>query len=109
MEDTELPHARSWLWRGGALLMLNAVGAVVFVARARVGWAIPQEHCMIPVAGEPLVWAAAIFPVVLVFLVVNAAWLGTILLRRRWREGLFWLGMLPGWAIAVLVDNTHHC
>ena len=90
------------------LLVLNAVGATVYVFRASHGWAIPEEHGVVPITGEPFVWFAGIFPVVAIFFVLNSAWVALIVARRRWRSGRFWLLAALCWLIAVWVDFAHH-
>jgi hypothetical protein len=72
------------------LLVLNFIGAVVYVVRASNGWVIPQERELrIPVTGEPYVWAISIFPVCAAFIVLNLIWAAFILIRKRWQQGIF--------------------
>jgi hypothetical protein len=46
------------------LLVLNFIGAVVYVVRASNGWVIPQERALglHSVTGEPYIWALSVFP-----------------------------------------------
>ena len=53
------------------LLVLNVIGAIGYVARASLSWAIPQEHGVVPITGEPLVWAVAVLPIFAVFLLLK--------------------------------------
>jgi hypothetical protein len=98
--------ARRW---GVILLVLNFIGAVVYVVRASNGWVIPQERELgIPVTGEPFVWAISIAPVCAVFLVLNLTWGAFILARKRWPSGIFWLLTIPIWLAALVLDFAHH-
>jgi len=87
---------------------MNVIGAIIYVIRASSGWRIPEEHGMIPVAGEPFVWGFAILPVVACFTLVNLLWAGLICFRRKWRDGYFMLMTAAVWLIAVWIDFAHH-
>ena len=90
------------------LLTLNVLGAVVYVCLASRGWRIPEEKGMVPVTGEPLVWAIGVFPIWAVSLLLNAIW-GLLILRwRQWRSGRLWLLLVPLWLIAVVIDFAYH-
>lgn len=91
-----------------ALFVLNTIGAVTYVARASPSWARPDEHGVVPIAGEPFVWFAGVFPVVAGFLLLNLAWGTLIIVCRQWSNGRYWLFIVPPWLIAVLVDFAHH-
>jgi hypothetical protein len=56
------------------LLVLNALGAFGYVARASLNWAIPQEQGLDSTIGEPLIWAVAVLPILAVFLLLNLTW-----------------------------------
>jgi hypothetical protein len=92
------------------LLVLNFIGAVVYVVRASNGWVIPQERALglHSVTGEPYIWALSVFPVCAVFLVLNLTWVAFILARKRWQSGIFWLSTIPIWLVAVVIDFAHH-
>lgn len=90
------------------LLALNVIGACVYVLRASPSWAIPEEHGLIPITGEPFVWFAGILPVVVVFFALNSVWGALILARRHWLGGRFWLLAVVFWLAAILVDFAHH-
>ena len=91
------------------LLILNFIGAVVYVVRASNGWVTPQEREFgLPVTGEPFVWAISIAPVCAVFLVLNLTWGAFILARKRWPSGIFWLLTIPIWLAALVIDFWHH-
>jgi len=90
------------------LLVLNVIGAFVYVARASLSWAIPQEMGEVPVTGEPFVWAAAVLPVVAVFLLLNLTWGALILAHRQWRSGRLWLLTPLIWLAAIVIDFAHH-
>ena len=90
------------------LLTLNVIGAVLYLRLASHGWRIPQEKGMIPVTGEPLVWAIGVFPIWAAFLLLNAIW-GVLILRwRQWGSGRLWLLLVPIWLIVVVIDFAHH-
>jgi hypothetical protein len=92
------------------LLVLNFIGAVVYVVRASNGWVIPQERALglHSVTGEPYIWALSVFPVCAVFLVLNLTWVAFILAQKRWQSGIFWLSTLPIWLVALVIDFAHH-
>ncbi|ADV84289.1 hypothetical protein AciPR4_3536 [Terriglobus saanensis SP1PR4] len=93
------------------LLMLNAVGAVLYVfAASRGGWAIPEERAagIHVTTGEPFVWFLSILPIVTIFLVINLAWGTGILTRRHWQGGRLWLMAAVVWLGALAVDFAHH-
>jgi hypothetical protein len=90
------------------LLVLNVIGAIGYVARASLSWAIPQEHGVVPITGEPLVWAVAVLPIFAVFLLLNLAWGAMILGYRQWRRGRLWLLAVLIWVAAVAIDFMHH-
>lgn len=110
-ESKQLNHrsleARRW---GVALLVLNFIGAAVYLVAASNGWVISREReaGIHSVTGEPFIWALSIFPVCAVFFVLNLAWGGFILARKRWRCGIFWLLTIPIWLAAVVIDFAHH-
>src|ERR1700749_2365950 len=58
------------------LLVLNLIGAVVYVVRASNGWVIPRERelGLHSVTGEPYIWALSVLPVCAVFLVLSLTW-----------------------------------
>jgi len=90
--------------------VLNLIGAIIFIARASVAWAIPAERAagIYSVTGEPFVWAISIFPVVLIFSLLNLGWTALILRRKAWRSGSFWLLSTVIWFAALWIDNAHH-
>jgi hypothetical protein len=90
------------------LLALNPVGAVLYVWFASRGWRIQEEKGMIPVTGEPYVWAVGIFPVWAFLLLLNAIWALLIIKSREWGNGRLWLLNLPIWLIAAVIDFVHH-
>jgi hypothetical protein len=98
-------HALQW---SVVLLVLNFIGAVIYVFSASNGWRIPQERGVVPVSGEPFVWFIAVAPVCAVFIVLNLTWGAFILARKRWRSGIFCLSIIPIWLIAVAIDFAHH-
>ena len=95
--------ARRW---AVVLLVLNFVGAAVYVWAASHGWVRPEEREF--VSGEPFIWFLYILPVCVVFLVLNLTWGAFILARKRWHSGIFWLLTIPIWLAAVVLDFAHH-
>ncbi len=91
------------------LLVSNAIGAFVYVAEASNSWAIPEEHCVVPVTGEPLVWFTYVAPVFAVFTVVNMIWGAFILRDRQWQSGRLWLLAGLIWLVGIVIDFAHHC
>jgi len=96
--------------RNITLLLLNAVGAAIYVYRASPSWAIPQERAagIYSVTGEPFVWFDGILPVVVVFFIVDLAWGALALRRSQWRDGRWWMLAPLCWLLAVWIDFAHH-
>ena len=97
--------AQRW---GVVLLVLNFIGAIVYVCLASLSWAIPRERGLHSQTGEPFVWAAAVMPIFTIFFVVNVVWGGLILVRRQWRSGYLWLLTALIWVVAAVIDFSHH-
>jgi isoprenylcysteine carboxyl methyltransferase (ICMT) family protein YpbQ len=97
--------AQRW---GVVLLVLNFIGAIVYVRLASLSWAIPQERGLHSQTGEPFVWASAVIPIFTIFFVVNVVWGGLILVRRQWRSGYLWLLTALIWLVAIVIDFAHH-
>jgi hypothetical protein len=89
-----------------ALLVLNFVGAVVYVWAASRGWVRPEEREF--VTGEPFIWFLSVFPVCVFFFVLNLTWGVFILARQQWRIGILWLVLIPIWLVALAIDFAHH-
>ena len=104
----KLSRARSTNTVNVFLVFANSVGALLYLWLASHGWRIPSEHGVVPVTGEPFVWALAL-PVPGIFLVIDAVW-GVFLLRRYrgWKAMLWGLITASIWLIAVCVDFAHH-
>jgi hypothetical protein len=60
------------------------------------------------ITGEPFIWAIAVFPIWIVFAVLNTCWGAIILSRREWRSGRVWLLAALIWLIAAAIDFAHH-
>ena len=90
-------------------LVANVLGACVYVLRASTGWAIPEEHCEIPLTGEPYSWFGAIAPVILLFTLLNLTWAALIFRSREWRSSGFWLSAACAWVVGMVIDFAHHC
>jgi hypothetical protein len=93
-----------------SLLLLNIVGAVVYVYRASPSWAIPVERQagIYTTTGEPFVWFTGILPVLTLFFIVNLVWVALIITRPQWRSNRTWLLAAICWLAAVWVDFAHH-
>jgi hypothetical protein len=85
----------------------NVFGVVAYLKLASQGWRIAAEHGIIPVTGEPLVWALAL-PVVAVFFLLDTIWVGLLLRHKGWKGRPRWLGTVVMWLLAVIVDFAHH-
>jgi hypothetical protein len=93
---------------GLILLIANVIGAIIYLVRTSLSWAIPQEHGLVPITGEPFIWFAGIVPVVIVFFPLNLIGGAHILLSRKWQNGYFWLSSAAVWFVAVWIDFAHH-
>lgn len=85
----------------------NAVGILLYLVLASRGWRIPREHGMVPVTGEPFVWALAL-PVLVVFLLADIVWGGLLLRDRVSRRRLWWLVTAAVWLLAIGIDFSRH-
>lgn len=88
-------------------LLTNALGIVLYLALASRGWRIPEEHGMVPVSGEPFVWALAL-PVLATFFLADIVWAGLLLRHKQWKGRLSWLVAVLVWLIAIGLDFSHH-
>jgi hypothetical protein len=85
----------------------NAVGIVLYLVLVSRSWRIPQEHGMVPVTGEPFVWALAL-PVLGVFFVADLVWGGLLLRGGGSKRRLWWLVTAAVWLLAIVVDFSRH-
>lgn len=85
----------------------NAVGIVLYLRLASRGWRIPQEHGMVPVAGEPFVWALAL-AVLGAFFLADIVWGGLLLRGRESKRRLWWLVTAAVWLLAIGIDFSRH-
>ncbi len=88
-------------------LLANVVGAVLYLVGTSHGWVDQAERGMIPVTGEPFVWATAAIPILALFTVVNLIW-GILLLRRGRSGGPVWLAAAGLWLVVIVIDSAHH-
>lgn len=91
-----------------ALLVTNFIGAALYVFMSSSAWAIPEEHGLVPISGEPFVWAIAVFPIWGLFILLNLIWGAFIIARKKWWGGRFWLLTIPIWLVAAIIDFAHH-
>ena len=94
--------------RDVAFMAANAVGIVLYLARASFSWRIPREHGMVPITGEPFVWALAVVPVLGVFLLTNIVWGVVLLSDRESKRGPWWLITAAMWLVAIGIDFSRH-
>ena len=85
----------------------NAIGIAIYLRLASNGWRIPEEHGMVPVTGEPFLWAFAL-PVLGIFFLADVAWGVTLLRRKDGKGGLWWALVAASWIVALVVDFYHH-
>ena len=90
------------------LLICNAVAAVFYVVRAEPSWAVPEEHGIIPISGEPFVWFASVFSILVGAFFLNLIWGLIIFACRQWRSGRYGLSTIPIWLSAIVIDFAHH-
>ncbi len=85
----------------------NAVGIVLYLVLVSRSWRIPQEHGMVPVTGEPFVWALAL-PVLGVSFLADVVWGGLLLRDRQSKRRLWWLVTAAVWLLAIGIDFSRH-
>jgi len=90
-----------------AFMLSNAFGIVLYLTLASRGWRMPQEHGMVPVTGEPFVWAIAL-PVLGIFFLADIVWGGLLLRFSEPKRWLWWIINCGLWLLAICVDFTHH-
>jgi hypothetical protein len=74
MQDSVTHRPRLVLGVSVVLLIANIVGVFVYVSQASLGWVTSEDHQLHAITGEPFIWFMSIFPVVVLFVVVNVAW-----------------------------------
>jgi hypothetical protein len=91
-------------------LVINIVGAIVYVIASSLSWAIPQERELgiNSVTGEPFIWAMAVLPIWALFSLLNLIWAVTIVRRKQWRDARLWAVTACVWLAGVGVDFAHH-
>jgi hypothetical protein len=94
--------------RDFALLVLNTVGAIIYVWFASCGWATPQVRELHAETAEPFIWALSVIPIVGIFSLINVIWGVVILIGRQWRSGKIWLIGTLIWLVAMAVDFAYH-
>jgi len=62
---------------------------------------------MVPVTGEPFVWALAL-PVLGTFLLANLVWGGLLLRHKASKRWPWWIATGLVWLIAIALDFSHH-
>lgn len=91
-----------------ALLVLNAIGAAVYVAAASPSWALPEERGLNSTTGEPFVWFMAVAPICAAFSLLNLAWGATIIAKKWWHGSRWWVIAALIWIVAISIDFAHH-
>jgi len=90
-----------------AFMAANAVGVVLYLRLASRGWRVPEEHGIVPVTGEPFVWALAL-PVLGAFFLADVVWGGLLLRDRESKRRLWWLVTSAVWLLAIVLDFSRH-
>jgi hypothetical protein len=90
------------------LLVVNVVGAMLYLWRTSLSWAIPEEKGLNSMTAEPFIWVLAALPVLAIALVINVAWGVIILRQRQWNSGRLWLAVATIWLVAIAIDFAHH-
>jgi hypothetical protein len=96
--------------RNTVLLIANVIGAAVYVIGASHAWQIPDERAagLHSITGEPFIWALYVFPVWILFGLLDLWWGASILARREWRGGRVWLFAALIWLASATIDFRHH-
>lgn len=92
------------------MLAANVMGVALYLWRASDAWADPIERAagVTTLTGEPFIWFAAIFPVVVACALLNVGWLAYIVVTRQRRSILpMALGALL-WIGGIVVDFARH-
>jgi hypothetical protein len=90
-----------------AFMLANVVGITIYLVLASFSWRIPQEHGMVPITGEPFIWALAL-PVPGVFFLTDIVWGAMLLCHKEWKGRLWWVLITIAWFGAICVDFSHH-
>jgi hypothetical protein len=95
-------------WQNIILLIVNLVGASLYVRLTSYSWALPQEKGLNSTTSEPFLWAMAVVPTLTVALLIDVPWGVVILKRKYWSSGrlLLFVGVI--WVIAITIDFVHH-
>jgi TRAP-type C4-dicarboxylate transport system permease small subunit len=91
------------------MLVVNALGALLYLWMAHFSWAIPEERAagIYTVTSEPFIWSLGVLPVWAVFLVLNAVW-AVVIIRRKPRRGVLPFALVwVLWVVAFLIDRAH--
>ena len=86
----------------------NTAGIGLYLVLASRGWRIPQEHGIVPVAGEPFVWFLGALPILGAFLLADIVWGGLLLSDRESKRGLWWFVTAAAWLLAIGIDFSRH-
>lgn len=89
-------------------VIANAVGVICFIYLSSKLWSPSGENGLLGGPGDPLIWTLTVFPVILIFLIVNLVWLVRALLhvRKDGVRGLFvWALVLVVWLAAFGYDR----
>lgn len=60
--------------RDYTLLVLNIIGAIIYVWFASRGWVTPQVKELHAETAEPFIWALSVIPVMGIFFLINIGW-----------------------------------
>jgi hypothetical protein len=95
-------------WQNVVLLIVNVVGASLYVWLTSYSWALPQEKGLNSTTSEPFLWAMAVVPTLGVALLIDVPWGIVILKRKNWSSGRLVLFVAVVWVVAIAIDFVHH-
>ena len=100
-------------WKRSCWLAASAMGIAVYLQRASVIWAPPGREGEPGGAGDPIVWGVNAGWVLVVFLLLNMAWLVLIIRawfrNKQWQPILLWILIGSLWFGATRYDSSRQC
>lgn len=92
-------------------IVINLVGMIVYLYFSSWGWPVSGEQGFIGGAGDPIVWALSVFPVLVICLLVNIGWLIRLSLEiyrhGGWASVPIFLIVATLWAASIEIDHLH--
>lgn len=91
-------------------VLTNIIGMVLFTYFSSLIWA-PKGEISLPVGpGDPLIWVLWILPILIIFSIINIAWLVKVivgLVKRRDLINLyFFIVIIFVWVILMIYDRS---